>query len=246
MPFPLVVRSVSRTGVLAALALLVSLLVAPGAAHAFIDRDCSDFATQADAQRFFLAEGGPTYDPHRLDGNDKDGLACESRPCPCLHSTSGGSGSTATAPRTGSAKKTKKVVKQDARVVRVVDGDTLVVRLAGGKQQRVRLIGIDTPEVHGRRECWGAQASAAAKKMLRKGTKVRLVSDPTQDSTDRYGRALRYVTRTRDGLDVNRHLVRKGHARVYVYAGKPFQRTTSYRAAQQKAKKARIGLWKSC
>lgn len=43
------------------------------------DRDCSDFPTQADAQRFFLAAGGPQRDPHGLD-KDRDGIACESLP----------------------------------------------------------------------------------------------------------------------------------------------------------------------
>lgn len=43
------------------------------------DRDCSDFATQAEAQAFFLANGGPARDPHRLDG-DGDGIACERLP----------------------------------------------------------------------------------------------------------------------------------------------------------------------
>lgn len=41
------------------------------------DKDCSDFATQAEAQAFFEAEGGPARDPHHLD-SDGDGLACES------------------------------------------------------------------------------------------------------------------------------------------------------------------------
>jgi hypothetical protein len=41
------------------------------------DRDCADFASQAEAQRFFLANGGPGSDPHRLD-RDHDGVACES------------------------------------------------------------------------------------------------------------------------------------------------------------------------
>jgi len=41
------------------------------------DRDCKDFATQAEAQAFFIAAGGPTGDRHRLDG-DNDGIACES------------------------------------------------------------------------------------------------------------------------------------------------------------------------
>jgi endonuclease YncB( thermonuclease family) len=43
------------------------------------DRDCSDFRTQAEAQRFFEAEGGPDRDPHRLD-SDGDGVACEGLP----------------------------------------------------------------------------------------------------------------------------------------------------------------------
>ncbi len=41
------------------------------------DRDCADFDTQADAQRFFIAAGGPEKDPHQIEG-DKDGIACES------------------------------------------------------------------------------------------------------------------------------------------------------------------------
>ena len=40
------------------------------------DKDCSDFPSGAHAQRFFLAVGGPSSDPHRLD-RDGDGLACE-------------------------------------------------------------------------------------------------------------------------------------------------------------------------
>ena len=41
------------------------------------DRDCGDFSIWSEAQSFFKAAGGPTRDPHRLDG-DKDGIACES------------------------------------------------------------------------------------------------------------------------------------------------------------------------
>lgn len=43
------------------------------------DRDCGDFKTQAEAQRFFIAEGGPSSDFHGLD-RDEDGEACESLP----------------------------------------------------------------------------------------------------------------------------------------------------------------------
>ena len=41
------------------------------------DKDCSDFDTQAEAQRFF--EAHQPGDPHRLDGNN-DGEACEGLP----------------------------------------------------------------------------------------------------------------------------------------------------------------------
>jgi len=43
------------------------------------DRDCGDFSTQAEAQAFFEAAGGPGSDPHRLD-SDGDGVVCESLP----------------------------------------------------------------------------------------------------------------------------------------------------------------------
>lgn len=43
------------------------------------DVDCSDFPTQADAQIFFEAAGGPSMDRHRLDA-DGNGLACEDLP----------------------------------------------------------------------------------------------------------------------------------------------------------------------
>lgn len=43
------------------------------------DYDCSDFSTQAEAQRFFESEGGPQEDYHNLDRDD-DGVACESLP----------------------------------------------------------------------------------------------------------------------------------------------------------------------
>lgn len=49
------------------------------AGNAFEDRNCSDFATWQDANEFFLAEGGPHSDRHRLDRNS-DGVPCESLP----------------------------------------------------------------------------------------------------------------------------------------------------------------------
>lgn len=39
-------------------------------------KDCGDFKSAAEAQRYFLLNGGPSNDPHNLDG-DGDGYACE-------------------------------------------------------------------------------------------------------------------------------------------------------------------------
>lgn len=41
--------------------------------------NCDDFATQSEAQAFFVKSGGVSGDTNRLDGN-KDGSACESLP----------------------------------------------------------------------------------------------------------------------------------------------------------------------
>ena len=50
-----------------------------GGGSGFVDRNCGDFDTWQEAQDFFLAEGGPAEDPHRLD-RDGDGIVCESLP----------------------------------------------------------------------------------------------------------------------------------------------------------------------
>ena len=84
------------------------------------------------------------------------------------------------------------------RIGHVADGDTVVLQ----DGSTVRLVQIDTPEVFFHEECFGEQASAETKRLLPKNTLVRLVRDPTTDSTDQYGRLLRYVIRS-DGLDIN-------------------------------------------
>ena len=51
----------------------------PTEENEFRDRNCGDFKTWQQAQNFFVSEGGPSQDPHRLD-RDKDGIVCESLP----------------------------------------------------------------------------------------------------------------------------------------------------------------------
>lgn len=43
------------------------------------DKDCGDFKTHDESQSFFIAQGGPQKDPHKLD-SDGDGVACETLP----------------------------------------------------------------------------------------------------------------------------------------------------------------------
>ncbi|MDH2414328.1 thermonuclease family protein [Nocardioides sp. CER19] len=231
-------------GSLSALLLVLTgalLATTAGPASAHVDKDCGDFATQAEAQSYFISIGGPSSDPDRLDA-DGDGIACDSNPCPCSTSTSTGASSTpATTSHTSAKKKTQ---RDHATIVQVVDGDTYDVRLAGGRKIRVRVLGIDTPEVYGHVDCGGPQASARAKRMLPRGTKVLLTSDPSQQLKDRYGRSLRYVEK--NGTDIGRRLIRAGLAKVYVYHQKPFKRTRTYKAMQAQAQRAHRGIWGSC
>ena len=97
-----------------------------------------------------------------------------------------------------------------ARVERVIDGDTIQVRFEGNSYT-VRLMGVDTPETkHSTKavEYFGREASAFTKAHL-EGKTVALVRDSAGDSTDRYGRLLRYVYL--DGDNFNARLIREGY-----------------------------------
>jgi micrococcal nuclease len=125
--------------------------------------------------------------------------------------------------------------RRDATVTRVTDGDT--IRLSG--LGRVRLIGIDTPEVFGRQECFGTRASRFVRRLLPPGTRVRYRLGI--DSRDRYGRALAYVW-LEDGRFLNALLVERGYAQPLTippnvdFAGR-------FRDAAAAARLAGRGLW---
>jgi micrococcal nuclease len=140
-----------------------------------------------------------------------------------------------------------------ARVVRVVDGDTLKVRMADGRRRTVRVLQIDTPEVKKPDtpiECGGPQASAAMRRLALdgdgRGRAVTLVSDPSQDAVDRFGRVLAYVdlgppTRR----DLGGALVAQGWAKVYVFRN-PGARTSAYKRAAGQARSAGLGVYGLC
>jgi endonuclease YncB( thermonuclease family) len=222
--------------VVAALAMTLCVVIA-GATSPSVqagDLDCSDFPSQAEAQDAL----GPG-DPHGLDG-DGDGIACETNPCPCSDGSGGGGGGPPPPPP---KPEPEPVPAGKAIVTDVVDGDTIEVRQAR-KVRSVRLVGIDTPEVYGDAECGGRQASRSLNKLLRRGDRVKLFRDPTQDSQDRYGRLLRYVHER--SADVGRSQIRRGWADVYVYEGNPFIRVEGYRESRDAARRASRGVWGAC
>jgi micrococcal nuclease len=114
-----------------------------------------------------------------------------------------------------------------AIVLKVVDGDTVDIRDDIRGRLRVRVLGIDTPETKKPGYtvgCWGPEATEFATTTM-VGQRVALVTDPTQDRTDRYGRTLAYLVRA-DGWDYSVEAARAGAAHSYVYGGVPVSATT--------------------
>jgi endonuclease YncB( thermonuclease family) len=131
---------------------------------------------------------------------------------------------------------------QVLRIDHVADGDT--VDLTNGT--RVRLVQIDTPEVFSHPECYGRQASALTKRLLRPGMAVRLIHEPATDSVDSYGRLLRYVIRRRDSLNVNVRLVAVGAAAPYFYRGRRGRYAAKLARLALSARSRHVGLWGRC
>ena len=139
-----------------------------------------------------------------------------------------------------------------ATVTRVVDGDTIEATVTAvtpgpgaghtevGITYGIRLTGIDTPESVKPGtpiECFGREASAAAKALL-EGEEVLLVKDV--EETDRYDRLLRYVY-LGDEM-ANARLVANGYASAYTYP--PNVRWSElFVRLQREARDSSRGLW---
>jgi micrococcal nuclease len=128
-----------------------------------------------------------------------------------------------------------------ATVVRVVDGDTVVLRI-GGRRLRVRLIGVDAPETWLRHDCFGAEATRELRRLIPPGSRVRAAGDA--EPYDRYGRRLLYLWTAR-GVFVPAALIRTGFARALPIPPDTSHATT-FREAEDTARRARLGLWRAC
>jgi micrococcal nuclease len=148
----------------------------------------------------------------------------------------------------------------EGTVTRVVDGDTIDVRVdqafgwgddcpvVAGNVYRVRLIGVNTPEVYGQRECYGQEASDYVKNLLADHA-VCLLRD--KSCTDRYDRLLAYVGVDTDPstpgceLFLNGDLVAKGYAQATAYPPDTLMRHI-FDALQCDAYKNGRGMWSAC
>ncbi len=110
----------------------------------------------------------------------------------------------------------------------VADGDTITLQ-ASGKRYRIRLHEIDAPELN---QAWGDNAKRALSRKVNRRW-VRLdVTD--QDDYGRYVAKIWLGTR-----DINRELVREGHAWVY----RRYMKDRTLLDDEQVAKSAKLGLW---
>ena len=122
-----------------------------------------------------------------------------------------------------------------ATVTHISDGDTITLSGLG----KTRLIGVDTPEVYGQAECYGAEASAFTKRALPLGTHVTYAIGT--EAHDRYGRSLAYVWLA-DGRMFNELLADRGYA-VQLTIPPNVEYADRFRAAVRKAREADRGLW---
>jgi endonuclease YncB( thermonuclease family) len=116
----------------------------------------------------------------------------------------------------------------NGRVVGITDGDTLTL-LVDLEEVRIRLAQIDAPEMD---QPYGKQAKAALSTLaFRKQARVEVVD------IDRYGRTVGEIFA--DGIDVNREMVREGHAWAYT----KYSHTTEIVDHESSARAAKKGLW---
>jgi micrococcal nuclease len=128
-----------------------------------------------------------------------------------------------------------------AVVLRVVDGDTVILRIRG-RSVRVRLIGVDAPETWLRRDCFGAEAARALRRLAPQGSSLYAAGDA--EPYDRYRRRLLYLW-TPHGVFLDAALIRAGFARAM--AVPPDTRYAAFlREAEHTARRAGVGLWKAC
>lgn len=135
--------------------------------------------------------------------------------------------------------------KEKAIVERVVDGDTIIVKRSNGQEEvseRVRLLLIDTPEsVHPEKEpeYYGEESSDYVRGLLKEGDSVTL--EIGEDERDKYDRLLAHIWI--DDMNLNKHLVEEGYARVAFVFEPNTKYVDEFYRAEGNARKSAKGVW---
>jgi len=114
------------------------------------------------------------------------------------------------------------------KVVSVADGDTITI-LTDNKQTRIRLAEIDTPE---KNQPYGKKAKKALSDFIF-GKTVHI----EVETIDRYGRTIGTIFL--NDLNINKEMVKAGHAWVYVR----YAKDKILFALEKNAKENQLGLW---
>jgi endonuclease YncB( thermonuclease family) len=232
-------RRLARSLVLMLFAPLL-LWVGGTAPAAATDRDCGDFATQAGAQAFFLANGGPGSDPHGLD-SEGDGVACESNPCPCSTSTQPQPQPIAQpVPTHTPTPQPQPPAPAPGKVVRVLAGALIKVRQGGAPAYVVHLMGLKVPKT----ECEARVAVKDLRSWVKPGMIVRVTTDPQAKNKDRDGNLWRYLTRAKGNWDIGGSQIATGFGKVQ--SGLRFRLRDKYVRWAADAKADGVGLFEQC
>lgn len=143
----------------------------------------------------------------------------------------------------------------DVTFSRIVDGDTIRVVLPGADEdESVRILALDTEESYGGGHKpvtpWGKEAKARAATFFEDADSV-TIEFPGTENLDtclskhrgNYGRLLVFVYR--DGVDFQETMIREGYSPYFVkYGNARFaDHHLRYRAAEQQAQRAHLGVW---
>ena len=130
-------------------------------------------------------------------------------------------------------------------ITNVVDGDTLDIDYPDGEKKytRIRLIGIDSPELY--TDSGAMYFASEAREFARKsalGKNVTIYLDEGNDSRDKYGRLLAYVSLP-DGNYLNEILINEGYAYAYTIFRHSFY--NKYNQLESRARSSNKGLWQN-
>lgn len=121
-------------------------------------------------------------------------------------------------------------------VTGIIDGDTIILE----NGEKIRYIGMDTPEISPRLECFASEATKRNSELVL-DKYVRLETDVSD--RDRYGRLLRYVYV--DDQFINQILLEEGYAHIFTLPPDS-KYVDDFQKVEQEAREAKRGLWDEC